>query len=388
MPLSKTAVFVRTLRRRQAAEPQQGSGGRRPPEFFADFDTRKVYSCLEEAYSTRSRSIYLAAFRTRYQQRELPQKQGPSSLPQSSSPAQRELPQKQAPLSINPAAPRSESSPRNSLLSPSIQQPRAAGAPPETASSLHQSSSPAQRELPQKQPPLSINTAAPAQRELPQKQPPLSINTAAPRSGSSPRDSLLSPSIQQPRAAGAPPETGSFLHQSSSPAQRELPQRQPPLSINPAAPRSGSSPRNSLLSPSIQQPRAAGAPPETASSLHQSSSPAQRELPQKQAPSSINQAAPRSGSSPRNELLSPSIQQPRAAGAPPETASSLHQSSSPTQREQPQKRAPPSINPAAPRSGSSPRNSLLPPSIQQPIVSPLAAPGALRSFQNCAAPAG
>ena len=165
------------------------------------------------------------------------------------------------------------------------QQPRAAGAPPEVASSLPLSSSPAQRELPQKQPPPSVYGAA------------------APRSGSSPRSSLFSPSID-------------------SLAQRELPQKQPPPSLNRAAPRSGSSPRSSLLPPSMEQPRAAGAPPEAASSLPLWSSPAQRELPQKQPLLSLYRL----------------IEQPRAAGAPPDEASTLSQwSSSPAQRELPQK---------------------------------------------------
>ena len=194
---------------------------------------------------------------------------------------------------------------------------------------------------------------------------PLSIQ-AAPRSGSSPRTQKqrpcsLSP-IEQPRATGAPPEAATSLRPRSSPAaQRELPQKhQPPPSLNRAAAlRSGSSPRSSLISPSIKQPRAAGAPPEAATSLRPWSSPAaQRELPQKhQPPPSLNRAAAlRSGSSPRSSLLPLSIEQPRAAGAPPrsslfspsmeqlraegappEAASSLSQSSSPAQRELPQK---------------------------------------------------
>ena len=264
--------------------------------------------------------------------------------------------QKQPPPSLNRAAPRSGSSPRT-----------------------------------QKQRPCSLSPIAQprAARELPQKQPLLySVHGAAPRSGSSPRSSHFSPSTEQPRrAAGArPPEASasSLSQSSSSPAQRELPQKQPLLSVHGAArpPRSGSSPRSiSLLPLSIeQQPCAAGAPPEAASSLSQSSSPAQRELPpeaasslrllsssahrelpQKELPPSLYQlygAAPHSGSSPRSSLLplwsSPAqrelpqkqpllslyrlIEQPRAAGAPPEAASSLSQSSSsPAQRELPQK---------------------------------------------------
>ena len=222
---------------------------------------------------------------------------------------------------------------RSSLLPLSIEQPRAAGAPPEAASSLSQSSSP-------------------AQRELPQKQPPPSLNRAAPRSGSSPRSSLLPLSIEQPRAAGAPPEAASSLRLWSSPAQRELPQKQPPPSLYGAAPRSGSSPKSSLFSPSIDL----------------SSSPAQRELPQMKPPSpSLNgAAAPRSGSSPRSSLFSPSIEQPRAAGAPPEAASSLPLWSSPAQRELPQMLPLLSLYRAAPRIHKASRNSLLPLSIEQP----------------------
>ena len=273
-----------------------------------------------------------------------------SSLSQSSSPAQRELPQNSEAASLLPLSNRAA--------------PRSAGAPPEAASSLRPWSSPA------------------AQRELPQKhQPPPSLNRAAAlRSGSSPRSSHFSPSMEQPRrAAGAPPEASasSLSQSSSSPAQRELPQKQPHPSLNRAAaprsgsspqkqpllsvygaaPRRGSSPRRSFLPPSIssmEQPLAAGAPPEAASSLYGaapcsgsspksslfspsidlSSSPAQRELPQKQPPPSLNRAAAlRSGSSPRSSLFSPSIEQPREFTKRAETASSLSQLSSPAQRE-------------------------------------------------------
>ena len=214
------------------------------------------------------------------------------------------------------------------LLPPAIGQPRAAGAPPEAASSL-----------PEKQAPPSISPAAPRRGiSLRNRLLPPSINPAAPRSGSFTRNKLLPPAIEQPRAAGAPPKTSFSLPPSSSPAQRELPQKQPLLSINTAAPRSGSSLRNRPF-------------------LHQSSSPAQRELPQTQPLLSLyQQAAPRSGSSTRNRLLplsigqpprsgksprislfSPSIRRPCTAGAPLDTASSLPLSSSPAQRELPQK---------------------------------------------------
>ena len=249
--------------------------------------------------------------------------------------------------------------------------------PPKATSSLSQSSSPAQRELPQNSEAASLlplsNRAAPRSAGAPPEaasslRPWSSV--IAPRSGSSPRSSHFSPSTEQPRrAAGAPPEASasSLSQSSSSPAQRELPQKQPPLSLYQAAPRSGSSPRSShrllsvhgaapprsgssprsisllplsieqqpcaagapprssLFSPSMEQLRAEGAPPEAASSLPLSalwSSPAQRELPQKQPLLSLYRL----------------IEQPRAAaGAPPEAASSLSQSSSPAQRELPQK---------------------------------------------------
>ena len=102
---------------------------------------------------------------------------------------------------------------------------------------------------------------------------------------------------QQPRAAGAPPEAASSLPLWSSPAQRELPQKQPLLSLYRL----------------IEQPRAAGAPPDEDSSLSQSSSsPAQRELPQPLLP--LYRAAPRMHKASRNSLLPLSIEQPRAAG--------------------------------------------------------------------------
>ena len=83
--------------------------------------------------------------------------------------------------------------------------------------------------------------------------------------------SLLLPSIGQPRAAGAPPERASFLHRTGSPAQRELPIR-----------------KSLVLLPSYGKPRAAGDPSNSraSSALPLSSSPAQRELPQKWPPPS------------------------------------------------------------------------------------------------------
>ena len=102
----------------------------------------------------------------------------------------------------------------------------------------------------------SLNQSAPHSGSYPLKQPPASLNEAAPRSGSSTK-----------AASSLPPL--------SSPAQWELFQKQPPPSLNQAAPHSESFPRCRLLPPSIEQPRAAGAPPEVASSLPESSSPAQ-----------------------------------------------------------------------------------------------------------------
>ena len=148
-------------------------------------------------------------------------------------------------------------------------------------------------------------------------------NGAAPRSGNSPQSSFLLSVIQQPRAARAPPKAASsLLLLSSSPAQRELPPKQPLHFSYPAAPRSGSSPQSSLCISPIEQPRAAGAPPEAASAFLQSSSPAQRELPPKQPLHFSYPAAPRSGSSPKSSLFLTPSEQPRAAGAPPKAASS------------------------------------------------------------------
>ena len=222
-----------------------------------------------------------------------------------------------------------------------VEQPRAAGAPPDgAASSLPLSSSPAQRELP-----LS---------------------------------SLLPPSIEQPRAAGAPPNAASSLPLSSSPAQRELPQTQHPPSLYRAAPRSGSSPKRSILPPPsqqlraarqrkipmkqplplIEQPRAAEAPQNAASSLPHPSSSVQRKIPIK-----------------ASSLFLPLIEQPRAAGAPPKAASSLPHPSSSAQRELPQKQHPPCPNRRAPRRGSSPPKQRSPspfpaaPPIKQPLPS-------------------
>ena len=190
-------------------------------------------------------------------------------------------------------------------------------------------------------------TGSPAQRELPQKEsPPSLLLQEAPRSGRSLRVSLLLPSIWQPRAAGAPPERASFLHLTGSPAQRELPKNEPPPSLLREAPRSGSSPRKGLLPPSTEQPRAVGAPPERASSFPFTGS-------------------PRSGRSLRVSLLLPSIGQPRAAGDPPERASFLHLTGSPAQRELLKNEPTLSLLREAPRSGSSPRKGLLPPSTEQ-----------------------
>ena len=147
----------------------------------------------------------------------------------------------------------------------SIEQPRAARAPPERAFSLPQLSSPAQRELPQKEPPPpSPPSISPAQRELPQEaasSPPLWSSPA--QRELRPKSSIFSP-LSTYRAS---PRSGS-----------SRPQMKPPPSLNgAAAPRSGSSHRSSVFSPSIEQPREFTKRAETASSLSQLSSPAQRE---------------------------------------------------------------------------------------------------------------
>ena len=106
-----------------------------------------------------------------------------------------------------------------------------------------------------------------------------------------------------------------LLHTIGQPRAAEIPHKEPPPSLYRAAPRSGSSPRKGLLlSPSTEQPRAAGAPPERASSLPLSSSPVQRELPQKGPPPSFYRAAPRSGSSLR-KIMASSL--PPSIGRPP-----------------------------------------------------------------------
>ena len=209
-----------------------------------------------------------------------PERRG-SSLLESISPVQRELPQEQPPPMLNWAAPRSGSSPKNAPLPCSIgQAPRTAGTPPGTVPSHAQSISPAQRELLrpyQTLPPSHAQSISPAQRNLPQDLPGKApshaqLGSLVQRVGASPErgSSLLeAPSINQPRAAGAPPKTApSHAQLGISPAQRKLPQEQlmPPSSLNCVAPCSGSSPHNT--------PR--------------------------RAPPSLNQSAPRSGSSPRN----------------------------------------------------------------------------------------
>ena len=208
------------------------------------------------------------------------------------------------------AAPRSRRLPRNSLH-PLCQADRLKE-PEDVPYSLYilyladprSGSSPRNKSLLLPSPPSS----SPAQRQLPQKNPAPPLHRAAPRSGSSPRKSLLLPSIEQPCAAEAPPERASSYPLSSSPAQRQLPRKEPPPPLHRAAPRSGSSPRKSLLLLSIEQPRAAEAPPERASSLPAlTGSPAQRKLPQKEPPLPLHRAALRSGSSPRKSLLLPSI---------------------------------------------------------------------------------
>ena len=145
-----------------------------------------------------------------------------------------------------PAARRQQSSSRSSLLHPSIAQARrAVGAPPETGQvrpSIEQSHK-ARVLLPRSSFSLP-QTGSPAQRELPEKEPP-SFNQAAPRSGSSAPSSLLPHPIKhQPRAAGALRPPKQLLPPSiEQPRAAELPQK---------------SERASFLPP-IEKPRAAGA---------------------------------------------------------------------------------------------------------------------------------
>ena len=148
------------------------------------------------------------------------------------------------------------------------------------------------------------------QQDLPQKEPTdahpsLYRAAGAPPERASSSSALPLSTDEQPRAAGAPLERATFLPLPSSPAQRELTQKGSPPYLNRAAPRNGRSLRKSLLLPSNRQPRTR-----------------------------------RGSSRPRNSLLvlAPSNGQPRAAGALLErVASSLPQSSSPAQREIPKK---------------------------------------------------
>ena len=263
-----------------------------------------------------------------------PPSEAASSDSQSSSPAQRGLPHLQPRPSSHQAAPRSGSSPNCCLVHPPIEQPRAAEAPPFASSSLPNRAAPRSGSSPiciLLPPPFEQPRAA----GLPHLKPRPSSHQAAPRSGSSPICSLVHPPIGQPRAAEAPPFAASSLP-------------------NRAAPRSGSSPICILLPPPFEQPRAAGAPPFEASSILPSSSPTQRKLPHLQPRPSPHRAAPRSGGSPICSLAPPQIEQPRAAGAPPEAALSF-----------PPKAASSSLlNRAAPRSGSSPKSSLFLPSVE------------------------
>ena len=88
---------------------------------------------------------------------------------------------------------------------------------------------------------------------------------------------------QSSSAAGARPERpSSDFPLLSSPAQRELPQKEPPPLYR-AAPRTRSSPRNRrVLPPSIEQPRAAGAPLSHCSQSGRSSLQRERALLQKE----------------------------------------------------------------------------------------------------------
>ena len=231
------------------------------------------------------------------------------SLHQPSSPAQQQLPRKQRPPSLTTSIKQRELLRKSYTCLPQSNSPaqRDELHPAEAASSLLQSSNPAQQQLPRKELLAFLNrTVSPAKRELPQRQPPLSFNRAAPRNGSSPRNSFLHSSIEQTRAAGrAPPEAASSLLQPSSPAQRELPHQ-----------------KCSFLPSSIEQTRAAAGPPEAASTLLQLSSPAQQELPQKdRIHAFLNPTAPRSGSLPK-------------------AATSLPPSSSPAQQELPHQKHP------------------------------------------------
>ena len=173
---------------------------------------------------------------------------------------QRDLPQKQPLVSLYRAAPRSRSSQRDLC--------------PKATSSLPESSSPAKWEHPSEAPsPLPLSSR-PAQQELPHKAASSLPQSSSPAQWEYPTEAGSSFSNQAAPHSGSSTKAASSLPLSSGPAQRELPrsQKQPLLSLYQADPRSGSSLPNyqsSILYPSIQQPRAVGA----ASCLTLSSSP-------------------------------------------------------------------------------------------------------------------
>ena len=187
---------------------------------------------------------------------------------------------------------RSRSSPRNSRLPPSINQPRAsAGAPPDRASSLLLYSSIRQQFLDRASLPARAARALLLVERaffLPQSTSPVHQREAPPDRASSPL--LLYSSIRQPfldRAACLPPST--------RPAQQELiTPKEPPHPPSPnqsAFPRSGISPRKSA--PSLPQSLIQSAPRSIGAIS-----------PRKSLRSpSLNQSAPCSGSSPRKSLI-------------------------------------------------------------------------------------
>ena len=195
---------------------QPGASGSPAPETVATLplSIKRSHAQQELPRKEPAPSLYLAAL---HAQRELPQKEPPRPSLYRAVPAQREPPMLirngLLPPFIAQPCMRSGSYPRNSLLRPStIEQPRAAWElrpPAETASSLPLtvSSSSAQRELPQKEPPpRSFYRAGPRTGSSPRKSPVSSVAVAAPAQRELPRGSLLPPSVlKQPRAGEPPP---------------------------------------------------------------------------------------------------------------------------------------------------------------------------------------
>ena len=176
------------------------------------------------------------------------------------------------------------------------------------------------------------------QRELPCKEPPPSLYRAATRGRSSLPPSLLPPSLWQPRAAGSPRMKRLFLNQSSISAQWEISQKEPPpflyLAIS-AISASKSSPRKSIFLPLSGSHAKQQLPQKTAPFIPLSSSSAQagafrlKSLLHQSGSSTQRDGAPRQSLLPRS--LNPVMRQLHPSGSLPQRASSLPESKTPAQ---------------------------------------------------------